>query len=290
MKKTNPLYFIAAAAILVSLVFTACNKSASVENPIGTQSVSLYLTDAPGVFDNVFIDIKSVKLLIDTSKDTRKKDTCDWDRVGSSRHDDDDSSLVWQDLGIKAGVYDILKLRNGVDTLLATKTVVKGAIRLIKIELGTTHTLVKDSITYPLNIPFNEKSYVLIKLKGHEWDEFMPNKSRLWLDFDISRSIVEKNNQFYLKPYIKFFTVKSTAGISGKVTPKEAQAVITVFNNNDTAYALPNHEGYFKIRGLADGTYSVFINASNGYADTTINNIVVSKTKEAQLGLITLKK
>ena len=290
MKKTNPLYWIAASAILVSLVFTACNKNTSIENPLGTQSVSLYLTDAPGVFDNVFIDIKSVSLLIDTSKDTRKKDTCNWDRIGSSRHAKNDSSLVWQDLGVKAGVYDILKLRNGVDTLLATNTVVKGAIRLIKIELGASHSLVKDSIVYPLNIPVNEQSYILVKLKGHEWDEYLPNANRLWLDFDISRSIVEKNNQFYLKPVIKFFTVKSTASVSGKVTPREAQAVITVFNSTDTAYALPNHEGHFKIRGLKDGTYSVFVNASNGYADTTLTNVVVSKTKEAQLGLITLKK
>ena len=70
-------------------------------------------------------------------------------------------------------------------------------------------------------MPVNEQSYVLLKLKGNEWDEFMPNTSRLWLDFDISRSIIEKNNQFYLKPVIKFFTVKSTAGVSGKVTPKD---------------------------------------------------------------------
>ena len=189
-----------------------------------------------------------------------------------------------------AFLYDILKLRNGVDTLLATANVPKGAIRLIKIELGTTHTLIKDSVTYPLNIPLNEKNYILVKLKGHEWEEFLPNRSRLWLDFDVSRSIIEKNGQFYLKPVIKFFTVKATASVSGKVTPKEAQAVITVFNSKDTAYALPNHEGYFKVRGLSDGTYSVFVNASNGYSDTTITNVVVSKTREAQLGLITLKK
>src|SRR3989339_1153724 len=98
MKKTNPLYFIAAAAILVSFVFTACNKSASVESPIGTQSVSFYLTDALGVFDNVFIDIKSVSLLIDTSKDTRKKDTCNWDRIGSSRHEKKELSLGMAEL------------------------------------------------------------------------------------------------------------------------------------------------------------------------------------------------
>jgi len=290
MKKTNPLFWMAAIAIVSVVSLAACNKSASIENPVGSQSVSLYLTDAPGVFDNVLIDIKSVWLLVDTSKNTRKKDTCDWDRIGRSRDEKNDSSLVWQNLGVKAGVYDILKLRNGVDTLLATATVPKGAIRLIKIELGTTHTLIKDSVTYPLNLPLNEKNYILVKLKGHEWDEYLPNRSRLWLDFDVSRSIIEKNGQFYLKPVIKFFTVKETASVSGKVTPKEAQAVITVFNSKDTAYALPNHEGYFKVRGLADGTYSVFVNASNGYFDTTINNVLVSKTKEAQLGVITLKK
>lgn len=290
MKKTNPLFWMAAFAIVLVVSLSACNKAASIENPVGSQSVSLYLTDAPGVFDNVLIDIKSVWLLVDTSKDTRKKDTCDWDRIGRSRNEKNDSSLVWQNLGVNPGVYDILKLRNGVDTLLATATVPKGAIRLIKIELGTTHTLIKDSVTYPLNIPLNEKNYILVKLKGHEWEEFLPNRSRLWLDFDVSRSIIEKNGQFYLKPVIKFFTVKATASVSGKVTPKEAQAVITVFNSKDTAYALPNHEGYFKVRGLLDGTYSVFVNASNGYSDTTITNVVVSKTREAQLGLITLKK
>lgn len=290
MKKTNPLFWMASFAIVLVVSLSACNKAASIENPVGSQSVSLYLTDAPGVFDNVLIDIKSVWLLVDTSKDTRKKDTCDWDRIGRSRNEKNDSSLVWQNLGVNPGVYDILKLRNGVDTLLATATVPKGAIRLIKIELGTTHTLVKDSVAYPLNIPLNEKNYILVKLKGHEWEEFLPNRSRLWLDFDVSRSIIEKNGQFYLKPVIKFFTVKATASVSGKVTPKEAQAVITVFNSKDTAYALPNHDGHFKVRGLSDGTYSVFVNASNGYMDTTITNVVVSKTREAQLGLITLKK
>ncbi|MFX7640551.1 hypothetical protein ABTJ59_19820, partial [Acinetobacter baumannii] len=62
------------------------------------------------------------------------------------------------------------------------------------------------------------------------------------------------------------------------------------FNNTDTAYALPNREGEFRLRGLKEGTYSAFFNASNGYKDTTITNIVVSKTKEANLGTITLRK
>ncbi|TAG29176.1 MAG: DUF4382 domain-containing protein, partial [Sphingobacteriia bacterium] len=272
MKKTNTLYFIASIAIVAAIILSACNKATSIESPLGNQSVSLYLTDAPGVFDKVLIDIKSVQVLVDTGKDTRKRDTCNWDRVGS-KPAHNDPSLVWHDLGVKASVYDILQLRNGLDTLLATSTISKGSIRLIRIEIGSNNSVSKDNITYPLQWPANIPNYILVKLKGNEPDEYLPRKLRLWLDFDISRSIIqERNNQFYLRPCIKFFTVKSTASVSGKIVPKEAQAVVTVFNNTDTAYALPNPEGYFKLRGLKEGTYKVFINASNGYADTTINN------------------
>jgi hypothetical protein len=53
---------------------------------------------------------------------------------------------------------------------------------------------------------------------------------------------------------------------------------------------MPNPEGYFKMRGLKEGNYSLLVNGSNGYGDTTINNINISNGKETSLGLITLKK
>ena len=50
-----------AAVAIVSVVFlAACNKSASIENPVGSQSVSLDLTDAPGVFDDEdFVEVRA---------------------------------------------------------------------------------------------------------------------------------------------------------------------------------------------------------------------------------------
>jgi len=63
-----------------------------------------------------------------------------------------------------------------------------------------------------------------------------------------------------------------------------------VYNSGDTAYAIPDKDGDFKIRGLKEGTYSLFVNASNGYRDTTINNIVVKAGKETELKKITLQK
>jgi hypothetical protein len=271
---------------------TACNKNNSAETEVtaGKQQLSLYLTDGPGLFDHVFIDIRSVKVLVDTSKDTRRHDNDDWDRRGSNDHKND-SSFVWEELNIRAGVYDILNFRNGVDTLFASNTIVNGSIRLIKVELGTNNSVVKDSVTYPVSLPLGANNYVLIKLKGNECEEFVPGRRRLWLDFDVSRSvIVDYRNQFYLRPVFHFFTVSTTGSIAGNVGPKDGFPVVTVYNASDTAYALPDRNGNFKLRGLKEGTYSVYVNASNGYQDATISNVVVKAPGETSVGSIKLKK
>ena len=290
MKKTQ-LLSVAIMAFAVTFLMTACKKNASVEtgNVSGKQELTLYLTDGPGLFDHVYIDILSVKVLVDTSSDTRKHDNDDWDRRGGDDKKKD-SSFVWENLNIKPGVYDILKFRNGTDTLLATAGITKGSIRLIKIELGTNNSVMKDSISYPVALRPGSLNYILIKLQGNECDQFVPGKSRLWLDFDITRSIIqENNNKFYLKPVFHFYTIKNTGSLFGRVGPKESFPVVTVYNDKDTSYALPDKEGYFKLRGLKDGTYSVFFNASNGYLDSTIRNVLVKAPGETSVGVIKLR-
>lgn len=290
MKKTN--LFVAASLIaIVSLVAVACNKSTSVENGPGIQQVNFMLTDGPGSYDNVFIDIKSLQIVIDTAREgSRKRDTCNWDHIGSHRESRRDSGLVWTTIPIKAGVYDILKFRNGLDTLFASANVPKGSVRLVRIEFGANNSVVKDSVNYPLNLSPNLPNFIVIKLKGNEFEEFASRRHRLWLDFDVSRSIIEVNGRFYLIPVMHTFVEKNTASVAGKVKPRDAKAVITLFNNTDTAYALPNKEGEFKMRGLKDGTYKLFVKASNGYRDTTINNVVVVQPKTTSVGVIELKK
>ena len=123
MKKTTQ--FVAASLIaIVSLVAVACNKSTSVENGPGIQEVNFMLTDGPGSYDNVFIDIKSLQIVIDTAREgSRRRDTCNWDHIAANRNARKDSGLVWTTMPIKAGVYDILKFRNGIDTLFASANV-----------------------------------------------------------------------------------------------------------------------------------------------------------------------
>lgn len=297
MMKTKRLYgFLLLGVIATSLIVASCTKndqSSSSDVPANKQNVSLYMTDGAGFFDNVFIDIRSVQALVDTCD---KSDSSDDDHGGDNGngHGWDDntggsSCAVWEDLDVKAGVYDLLTLRNGVDTLMAQGNISTGSVKKIRITLGTNNSLVKDSITYPLNVAANAS--VTIILKGHEWDEFMPKKKRLWLDFDIARSIVQiRNNEFHLIPVIHCFTKIKTGAIEGRVQPREAYSVISAWNNADTVYALPDREGRFSIHGLQEGSYTLFVNGSNGYADTTINNVSVSVGQSAKLETIILRK
>jgi hypothetical protein len=281
MKKTVNVLFLSAIALFTSILFYACSKDSSSGSmdssvPSGKQNVSLYLTDAPGYFDKVLIDIQSVQVLVDTCS-------------GNDRYNRHDTCNVWEPLTVTPGIYDLLTLRNGADTLLAGSTIPAGDISLIKIQLGPEDSLVKDSISYPLTL--RDSSIVLINVQGNRWDQYGPGRFRLWLDFDVSRSIVNvSNNQFYLDPFIRVFTLNTTGSVSGVALPYNAYPVISVYNSSDTSYALPDRFGNFEVRGLAAGNYSVFINTSNGYADTTIANVTVAAGQNDFLGNIRLHK
>lgn len=290
----NTVKGIAALALVTSIMFYACSKdkSASSVLPPDQQNLSLYLSDGPSLFDKVLLDIRSVEVLVDTCA-AMPGHHDDYDDDNNHHPDSlDHSCAAWDTLTITPGVYDLLQLRNGVDTLLAQGNIPKGKVRKIRIDLGTNNSLVKDSVSYPLHLPPGAPSYVILNLRGDECHEYKPNHLHLWLDFDIARSIIRLNNgQFYLKPVFHFYTVSTTGSIEGQVIPREAMPVISVYNSTDTLYAIPWYEeGGFKVRGLSDGTYTVFVNASNGYMDTTINNVTVTAGKETKLGTISLHK
>jgi hypothetical protein len=281
MKSMRNLFKYVMIVATGAIVFYACSKDKSDSStvPSGKQELSLYLTDGPtDFFDKVNIDIKSVKVLVDTCDKSRRR-----------RENDSVQCKVWDSLTIKPGVYDLLSLRNGLDTLLAGGMVADGTIRRIVITLGTNNSIVKDSVSYPLNL-LNDHS-ITIKLYGNEWENLASGRYRLWLDFDCGRSIVRlRNGQFNLVPFIRAFIVKESGSIKGVVKPGGSKSIVTVYNATDTAYALPWIDGQWKVRGLNTGTYSVYVNAGNGYQDTTINNVSVTVGKETNVGTITLHK
>ncbi|WP_440133681.1 DUF4382 domain-containing protein [Chitinophaga sancti] len=295
-----------ATLVLLALVVYSCkkdNSNASTGLGANQQRLNVFLADDPGSrFDNVFLDIKSVQVLVDTCDGANGKgkggsnsgedwgndyNRCHW---GEDKNDRNDSCKVWDSLAISAGVYDVLSLRNGADTLLSEGVVTAGKVRRIQINLGDNNYLVKDSIQYPLKA-LNGQVKLVVNIRPEEWEEYQSGHYRLWLDFDVDRSIIQTGNgKFILRPVIHVFLVSETGSISGKVTPYEAYPVLTVYNSTDTAYALPWKNGEWKIRGLNTGTYNVFVNASNGYADTTITGVKIETGKNTAINAIKLSK
>lgn len=292
MKSNLKLWRVACIYMLaLSVFFYGCQKEASSDKeliPSGNTKLSIFLTDGPLDFQKVLVDIQRIEVKLDTCKRNHDDDNdlpgCDDDRDRRNSNCE-----IWDTLNIRPGVYDILKLRNGLDTLLASGFVLNGKIQRIKFTLGTNNNVQVDSVMHPLHL-LNNQNYVYVNIKKEHLDSLSSNNFNLYLDFNLSKSIKLINGKYYLKPVLKPFGKHSTGEIEGKVRPVHSFGMIKAYNATDTAFARPESEGEFKIRGLKEGTYSLFIDGLNGYRDTTITNISVRRNKETELGTIQLKK
>jgi len=290
---TKWLAFGATATAL--FVFFACNKNNSSGSnpniPNGKSQVSIYMMDDPIQFTKVLIDIRQVAVLVDTgAKQTDSDNNNQWDDSYCGWHrNQDNKSVIWDTLDITPGVYDLLQLRNGVDTLLASGLIPSGKILKVKITLGSDNTIYTDSTThYPLEV-FGPHPYFTINVRHVDVSAVSSNDFKLWLDFNLERSVFFWNGEFLLKPYIVVFNDQVQAKIKGQALPRRKVSLITAYSGTDTLYAIPNWiDGNYLIRNVPAGTYSINFKGRDGYSDTTITNITVTAGKTTAAPTITL--
>jgi hypothetical protein len=258
--------------LLFIMVVFSCNKEKSGSNasgvPVGKNELKVMLTDDPSlIFDAVFIDFRAVEVKVE--------------RADGTEH--------WDTLSIRAGVYNILRLRNGVDTLLGIGYVPDGSIEKIRLTLGNNNSVMKNGISYPLQL-HNNNPYVVINI-DHDVDEIDEDHFRLWLDFDGHQSIIRlHHNQFELKPRVGHFSDHHSGEIEAKIRPSAAfPVIVSAISGTDTLVAIPdNDDGEFKIRGIRSSTVKIIISPSNGYRDSVINNVIIRRGDDTDLGTIIL--
>jgi len=291
---------------ILSVLIIACKKNTSfTNNPSGSRNVAVYLTDDPCQYDSVFIDVKYIELKIDTSihgnnenqsgdnnenqSDDRNDNSWKHDGDHDEDHQHSDKNGIWDTLNIKPGLYNILQLRNGNDVIIGTGNIPAGNINKMRLTVGSRSYVVVSGVKHSLNLFHSQDNFSYINVHGEDEDDnFNPGQTSMWIDFNICKSIKLMDDQYYLKPFISIFAMSNTGSVEGNVFPHSAQPFVTVWNTTDTASALPEENGRFKIRGLNAGVYNVTYNGSFGYKDTTITNIQVQKGKETQLPNITL--
>jgi len=286
MRSIHRICLVLGIVLIPILILISCKKEKSSDTiPDGQQRVRIRLSDNPVPYQAVYVDIQQVLVQV-------IPDSCRGrgDHNGNDCYDDDEYRCsVWDTLDIRPGVYNLLDLSNGADTLLASGLTLNGRINKIRLVLGNSNSVMIDSVSYPLTLWNNDHS-ITIQVKGHDIIEITPNDLQLWLDFDAGGSIVRvSNNHFVLKPRLRIWVPAQTSSIKGKVLPGSAHAIVSAIANGDTLIAIPGHDGRFKIRGLMGTSADVFINATaNNYRDTTITNITLQRGAETDIGTVQL--
>ena len=154
-----------------SIAFYSCSK----ENNSGTSNLQVRLTDAPVAYDSVNIDIREVKVNLR------------------------DDSTGWVSLNTNAGVYNLLGLQNGVDTLLATGTVQAGTVQELRLILGSNNRVVVGGVSFPLTIPSGSESGLKIKVGKN----ITAGLDSLVVDFDAAMSIKLEGGGYKLRPVLR---------------------------------------------------------------------------------------
>ncbi len=250
--------------IKLILIFTmivgisACKKNDS--NNAGTAEYSVRMTDAPGPYSEVNVDIIGVEITGNGGATTM--------------------------LNINPGIYNLLEFANGADTLIATGSLEAGDVQQIRLILGVNNTVVIDSVSYPLATPSADQSG--LKIQVHQTLEAGVAYSIL-LDFDANQSIVKTGNGAYkLKPVIRAVDSAVSGSIKGQVLPLNAGAAITATYNGVSYSSVTDANGYFIIKGLPPGTYDVKITPAAPFVEVTQTNIIVNVGVTTNIGIVNL--
>ena len=115
-------------AIALMLILTACSES-NIDSD--TAKIQFLLTDMPGEYQEVNIDIEAVKVIIN-------------------------DSLI--ELETNQGIYNILEFVNGKDTVLVTDEIPTGFLSQIRLILGDDNTVMVDNVVHDMKTPSAQQS------------------------------------------------------------------------------------------------------------------------------------
>lgn len=164
--------------LMAILAITSCEKN---ETGTNNSQLQIRLTDAPGAYEEVNVDIRDVRIKF---------------------NDDSLPNDGWIAGTVNQGVYNLLALQNGVDTLIANigNLPQDQILREIRFYLGDNNTIKVNGQIYPLEI--NEGDRPKLKIKVSK--KLGTTINTIVVDFDAGLSIKELgNNRYRLIPVLK---------------------------------------------------------------------------------------
>ncbi|MBM3414891.1 MAG: DUF4382 domain-containing protein [Bacteroidetes bacterium] len=134
MRKLLVSLFAVVGATAIVLIACSKNGSRSGSGEEKPTTLKIHMTDNPINAEEVNVDLLQVRV--------------------NFRND----STGWVDLNTNAGIYDLLGLQNGVDTLIASGPIPSNAVKEIRLVLGPNNSIKISGVMHPLMVPSGQQS------------------------------------------------------------------------------------------------------------------------------------
>lgn len=250
--------------ICIATLLAGCNDVDN--NNLKEGKLIVKLTDAPGDYQEVLIDVQELLVHVTSEEDTG-----------------------WIQLPLEiTEPIDLLTLTNGNDTVLTQENIPAGDISQIRMVLGENNRVKVDDEYFDLQTPSAQQSG--LKFNIHT-TLGLGVTYELWIDFDAARSVIKKGNGDYLlKPTIKVFTEATSGGVKGSVNPIESKPVIHAIStaNDTTSTYADETTGLFTIKGLNEGTYRLVLVPVDGFVEKEIDDVEIVIGSVTDVGEITI--
>lgn len=258
-------------AFVASVGLIGCSEDDTTGNTEETATVRVELTDAPGEYQEVWVEVEDLLIKREATADEEEG---------------------WESLGeVQTGSVDLLSLTGGVTKLLAETEIPAGYLEQMRLVLGDNNYVLSDGVSYVLNTPSAQQSGLKMQV-NQELEADIEYK--FILDFDVDKSVVKagESGNFNLHPVLRLSAEAETGSVVGTVHPSEERALVSAENGDVEVSAFTNEEGEFKLNGLPAGTYRITVTPDAETSDVVAvkNNVKVENGNVTDVDVIYLSQ
>lgn len=250
-----------ASLVIPAMLLFACKKG---EDKVSHLSVRMMDAPSPYAFEQVNVDVREVEAHIET------RDGGEWVRLEA-----------------ESGVYNLLTLTNGLDTMIGQNIVPVGRLSQLRLVLGSENSVKVNGTLYPLFVPSGSTSG--LKINVHQ--EISENRPVvIFLDFDAAQSVSLNNNGYRFHPVVRGFTAAGTGNVQGRVNIPGPGIAVTLSNGTSLYSTYTNQlTGHFLLRGVQSGEYTLKVYPKDTDIPIVVTGIQVTAGSTTDAGLVLLE-
>jgi hypothetical protein len=244
------------------LLLASCKKGNNTNPAAQPGSPTPYdvrMTDAPGPYSAVNVDIQGIEIKGNDEKD-----------------------LTY--LSVNKGIYNLLDFAGGKDTLIGSALLHTQRVNQIRFILGDRNSVEINGKSYPMTVPSGAESG--LKLQVHH--DLQPGVAyKVLLDFDAYASVYDQGNGTYsLKPVIRTVEQAVSGSIRGKISPSLMCMVKAINANGSSYFTQTSSTADFLLKGLPAGDYTLILTPQSPYSARIITDVTVTNGNVTDVGVI----